>query len=174
MTKESFKSLVLPSKDKLFRIAFSLLGNRQEAEDTLQDAYLKLWNMRNRLPEYKSVEALAVTVTKNLCLDKLRSYRHRNLNSDEVESLSVTASEPDPGRKAELNDSLKTLLEIFELLSDQQKLIIHLRDVEQYQYEEIAEITGLSVNNIRVHLSRARSKVREEYLKRQDYENREN
>lgn len=174
MTKEEFKSLVLPSKDKLFRVALTLLGNRQEAEDTLQDAYLKLWNMRNRLPEYDNVEALAMTMTKNLCLDKLRSYRHRKQNDTDVESLSIRSVSPDPDRAAELKESLRVIHTIFEALPEQQKLIIHLRDVEHYSYDEIREITGLTKNNIRVALSRARKTVRSEYLKQQNYENRKN
>lgn len=174
MTKEEFKSLVLPSKDKLFRVALALLGNRQEAEDTLQDAYLKLWDMRDRLPEYDNVEALAVTMTKNLCLDKLRSYRHRKQNDAGVESLPIRSAGPDPARAAELKESHQAIYAIFETLPEQQKLIIHLRDVEHYSYEEIRDMTGLTVNNIRVNLSRARKTVRREYLKQQDYENRQN
>lgn len=175
MTKEEFKSLVLPSKDKLFRVALSLLGNRQEAEDTLQDAYLKLWNMRNRLQEYESVEALAVTMTKNLCLDKLRSYRSRHLNDEEVNTIAISSAMPDPARRAELSDSLRIIHEIVDTLPGQQKLILHLRDVERYSYKEIREVTGLTVNNIRVSLSRARKTVRKEYLKKQEYdENRKN
>ena len=85
MDKQEFKTLVLPSKGKLFRIALSLLSSREEAEDTLQDVFLKLWHMREKLPQYNSVEALAVTMTKNLCLDKLRSYKHRKQDDGEVE-----------------------------------------------------------------------------------------
>lgn len=174
MTKEAFKSLVLPSKEKLFRVALSLLGNRQEAEDTLQDIYLKLWNMRERLAEYDNVEAFAVTMTKNLCLDKLRSYRSRMQDDAELETRPIRSVTPDPGRAAELSESMQVIHGIFETLPDQQKLIIHLRDIEHYSYEEIREITGLTVNNIRVSLSRARKTVRKEYLKQQNYEKRKN
>lgn len=165
----------MPSKDKLFRVALSLLGNRQEAEDTLQDACLKLWSMRDRLDEYESVEALAVTMTKNLCLDKVRSYRHRKLNHADTGTMMIRSDAPDPGEKAELTDSLRAVRNIIATLPAQQKLILHLRDVEQYSYEEIREMTGLTVNNIRVSLSRARKNVRRAYLKREDYdENRTN
>lgn len=174
MTKQEFKNLVLPSRDKFFRVALSLLGNRQEAEDTLQDAFLKLWNMRSRLSEYDSVEGLGMTMTKNLCLDKLRSYKNRKQNDEEVGTLTLHSGNPDPAQETELNESLKTIHSIFETLPDQQKLIIHLRDVEHYEYEEISEMTGLTVNNIRVNLSRARKTVREEYVKHQNYEHRKN
>lgn len=171
MTIEEFKQQVLPSKQKLFRTALALLKNRQDAEDVLQDAMVKLWNMRNRLQEYRSIEALAVTMTRNLCLDRLRSYRHRKKNDSEVESLKITGSGSDPAVLAELSESMKVIHRIIETLPDRQRQIINLRDIEQYSYDEIEQITGLNVNNIRVTLSRARKKVRKEYLKHQDYGN---
>jgi RNA polymerase sigma-70 factor (ECF subfamily) len=120
------------------------------------------------------VEALGVTMTKNLCLDKLRSYKNRKQNDEEVETLTLHSGSPDPAQETELTESLKTIHTIFETLPEQQKLINHLRDVEQYEYEEISDMTGLAVNNIRVNLSRARKAVREEYLKHQNYEHRKN
>lgn len=169
MTKEQFKILVMPSKAKLLRLAIALLSDRQEAEDTLQDAFLKLWHMREKLSEYKSVEALAVTMTKNLCLDKLRSYRHRKQNANEFESMHLVSEFPDPAKTTELSESSASIQSIIRTLPDQQRLVMHLRDIEQYSYDEIEELTGLARNNIRVNLSRARKTVREQYLKRQNY-----
>lgn len=173
MTKEEFKTYVLPTKAKLFRLAVTMLNSRQEAEDTIQDAYLKLWNMREKLPQYNSIEALAVTVTKNLCLDKLRSYRHRKQNDGGLEQITIfDKGRPDPAEATELNESMQCIHEIIQQLPDQQRLIIHLRDIEQHSYKEIARMSGLTMNNIRVTLSRARKKVRQEYLKKQNYEHR--
>jgi len=174
MTKEQFKSTVMPSKGKLFRIAVSLLSNQQEAEDVLQDLYLKLWNMREKLPEYNSVEALAVTMTKNLCLDKLRSYRHRKQNDIEVEDMNVKTGIPDPELQMELSESSISIHRLVQQLPEQQQLVMHLRDIEHYSYDEIETMTGLSRNSIRANLSRARKKVRQQYLKQQNYENRKN
>lgn len=174
MTKEEFKTLVMPAKAKLFRLALSLLSDRQEAEDTVQDAFLKLWNMREKLTEYNSVEALAVTMAKNLCLDKLRSYRHRKQNSNELGTMRLSTESPDPARNTELSESSASIQRLIQTLPDQQRLIMHLRDIEQYSYDEIEELTGLSRNNIRVNLSRARKNVRQQYLKKQNYEHRKN
>lgn len=173
MTKEEFKSHVLPVNGKIFRLAVTLLNNRQEAEDTIQDVYLKLWNMREKMTEYKSIEALAVAVTKNLCIDKLRSYRNRHQNDGGLEHVRLSAAERNnPAESVELSESLKSVHEIIQQLPEQQRMIIHLRDIEQYSYKEIAEMTGLTINNIRVALSRARKSVRKEYLKKQNYEHR--
>lgn len=167
MTKEEFKTSVLPTKGKLFRLAVTMLNSRQEAEDTIQDAYLKLWNMREELSKYNSIEALAVTMTKNLCLDKLRSYRNRKQNDSGLENVQIsTGRRYDPSEHVELSDKMKDIHAIIQKLPDRQRLVIHLRDIEQYSYEEIAGITGLKVNNIRVALSRARKSVRKEYLRK--------
>ena len=174
MTTDEFKRLVLPSKDKLFRMAITLLRSKPEAEDIIQDVLLKLWNMRSRLGEYRSVEALAMTMTKNKCLDKLRSYRSRNRNEGGLEEGMLQAPSPDPHVMAELSEEVERVHSFIEKLPDRQKLVFHLRDIEQYSYEEISEITGLKINNIRVNLSRARKKIREEYLKYQNYEHRKN
>jgi RNA polymerase sigma-70 factor (ECF subfamily) len=172
MDKQEFKSLVLPSKGKLYRIALSLLASREEAEDTLQDVFLKLWHMRAKLSQYNSIEALAVTMTKNLCFDKLRSYKHRKQDEGELENLPIKATRPNPAVRMELSESSAEIHRLIQELSEQQQLVMHLRDIEQYSYDEIEKMTGLKRNAIRVNLSRARKNVREAYLKKQNYEHR--
>ncbi|GAB5524190.1 MAG: sigma-70 family RNA polymerase sigma factor [Roseivirga sp.] len=168
MELQEFKTKVLPVKDRLYRIALNMLRSVHEAEDTLQDVMVKLWDKRAQLDAYRSVEALAVTITKNHCLDKLKSKKHKNqLDVQEMELDSGFAS---PYRKVELSDSMRVMHNAFQSLPVQQRLLISLRDVEGYSYEEIAEQTGLEVNNIRVGLSRARKKARELYLKIENYE----
>lgn len=119
MTKEEFKTRVLPAKGKLFRLAVTMLNSRQEVEDTIQDTYLRLWNMREELSDYNSIEALAVTMTKNLCLDKLRSYRNRKQNDSGLEHMKLsTAGRPDPAEMVELNESRQYVHEIIRELPD--------------------------------------------------------
>lgn len=175
MRKEEFKTHLLPVKGKIYRLALTMLSSRTEAEDTVQDVYVKLWNMRQTLAEYKSIEALAVTITKNLCIDKLRSYRSRNQNDGGLEMMTLAGSERyNPEQQAELNESMKQVQSIINRLPDQQRMVLHLRDIEQYTYDEIEKMTDMKRNNIRVTLSRARKSVRNEYFKQQDYENRKN
>jgi RNA polymerase sigma-70 factor (ECF subfamily) len=171
MTKEEFKTYVLPAKGKLFRLAVTLLNSRPEAEDAVQDVYLKLWNMRSKLAQYTSVEALAVTMTKNLCIDKLRSYQHRNQNANGLEKVTLSSSDRyDPAQQLERNESMLQLHEIINRLPEQQRMVLHLRDIEHYSYDEIESMTNMTRNNIRVTLSRARKGVREEYIKTYNHE----
>jgi len=133
--------------------------------------YLKLWNMRLELTEYDSVEALAMTMMKNLCIDELRSYRHRNVNDEAFEQYKMSAGDQyNPGRNMEINESLGQVRKIIRQLPERQRLILHLRDIEQYSYDEIETMTEMSRNNIRVTLSRARRRVHREFQKIQDYD----
>ena len=168
MELQEFKTNVLPVRDRLYRIALSMLRSVEEAEDTLQDVMIKLWDKRAQLDAYRSVEALAVTVTKNLCLDKLKSKKHKN--QLDVQEMELDSGFATPYKKLELSDSMSLMNEVFETLPVQQRLLITLRDIEGFSYEEISEQTGLEINNIRVGLSRARRKAKETYLKIEDYE----
>lgn len=167
MTAEEFKTRLLPIKNKLYRFALSLLANRQEAEDAVQEVYLKMWNMRNSLEKYKSTEALMMTITKNQCLDKLKLKKNKAV-SLEIEHYNHSADSPQ--EKTEQADLVGKVRELIKNLPEQQKIIVHLRDVEGYDFEEIVKITGQDLNYVRVNLSRGRKKVRETINKIQSYE----
>ena len=76
MTEERFHKEYLSLADTLYRIAFYMLESRSEAEDAVQDVYLKLWNTRDALDGIRSPRAYSVTLLKNLCLDRLRRASH--------------------------------------------------------------------------------------------------
>jgi RNA polymerase sigma factor (sigma-70 family) len=169
MDLQAFKQKVLPVQGRLFRLAKLFLRNREEAEDALQEVLMRLWTKRQQLDSYNSVEALAVQMTRNLCLDKLKSHANRTMEGN-TDLTNVHAEGVSPYQQTELSDSAGLLRRIIGELPEPQQLILHLRDVEEYSFEEIEEVTGLTVNNIRVILSRARQRVRDSYLKTNDYE----
>lgn len=171
MDLKTFTQRVLPTQGRLFRLAKLFLRNREEAEDTLQEVLLKLWTNRQQLESYQSVEAFAVQMTRNLCLDKLKSKAHQTTTGD-LDLHDVSTENISPYQQTELSDSAALMRQLMEALPEQQKLILHLRDVEEYSFEEIQEVTGMTVNNIRVILSRARKEVRDGYLKANNYESR--
>jgi len=172
MDKQQFQTLIYPVRDRLYRVALMLLGNQSEAEDTLQDVMLKLWDKKQELKVCRNIEAFAVTMTRNACFDKLRSYRYRNVGQLDTAVLQPVSDVVAPDRQMELTETTRVIFDILQLLPDQQRFILYLRDIEQYDYDEIEEMTGLSAGAIRVTLSRARKKVREIYKRRQEYENR--
>lgn len=165
MTKTEFTNLVLPFKDKLFRLAKRILVSSDEADDAVQEVFLKLWNRKENIANYKSPEAFAITMTKNYCLDRLKSKQASNLKI--VHSNYQTSENIE--RNIEANDSVQMVFRIMETLPEQQKIVLQLRDVEQFEFSEIAKMLDSSETAIRVALSRARKTVRDAMNKKYNY-----
>jgi len=166
MNQNEFVQLIIPFKDKVFRLAKRLLVSTEEAEDATQEVLVKLWNKNESLSDYGSVEALAMTMTKNHCLDQLKAKRSSNLR---IVHNNYTDREPSLQQKVEDNDSLNWVAKIIDQLPEQQRMIIQLREVEQYEFEEIAKLLEMNETAIRVALSRARKTIREHMLKTHRY-----
>lgn len=171
MDLREFQNTVYPLKDKLFRFARRFLDHTEEAEDTVQEVFIKLWNRRDKLDEYRSVEALAMVTTKNLCLDKLKSRRYPVEN---IENHRLFIENIPGETAADYSDLVHGVHEAMKTLPRQQQMIIHLRDIEGYEYEEIAEILEMNENAIRVALSRARKRIRELLTNTKVYEYQRN
>ena len=167
MDLHEFKIQVFPLKNKLFRLANRLLGDPEDAQDIVQETFIKLWNRREKLDEYRSVEALAMVTTRNLCLDKLKAKRYP---TEKLENLKSDIPEPGTEMRTDLTELTEKIKEIIRSLPEQMKTIMQLRDIEGYDFEEIAEIMEMNENAIRVSLSRARKKVREIMINRKLYE----
>lgn len=159
MELKEFKQQVIDISPKMYRFARRLLGQEEEAKDSVQDAMLRLWKMRDKLGEYRSIEALAIRITKNICLDKLKSKRNYMLQLDgQYQNLNPHWETPE--KHTELNNTMNIVSKAMQQLPEQQQMIIQLRDIEEMEFTEIAEILGMEVNTIRVNLSRARKKMR--------------
>ena len=166
MNQSEFMQLINPFKDKLFRLAKRLLVSTEEAEDATQEVLVKLWNKNESLEEYKSVEALAMTMTKNYCLDQLKSKRAGNLK---IVHNNFTDREAGVQQQVEDRDTWDWVAKVINQLPEQQKLIVQMRDIEQYEFEEIAKILEMNETAIRVALSRARKTIREFMIKTNNY-----
>lgn len=162
MSQERFKAEILPIRDKLFHLAHKILAEEEEAEDAVQEVLLKLWHIRDSLQKYESPAAFATTVTKNHCLDRLK-VKNRQESLDET--YNARADSDNPYLQLERKNTEEVIRKIIEKLPQLQQEIIRMKDMEEYEVEEIAEITGTKVESVRVNLSRARKKVREEYIK---------
>lgn len=162
-----FEKEVLPLKDKIFRFAKRLLNIATDAEDVTQDVFIKFLTKEKEFKKYKNIEAIAMTITKNMCLDRLRSKKRQfvELNDGNTTTTVVT-----PLQQTEIADQITIMNTIISKLPDQQKMIFQLREIEGYEFEEIAKIMEITVNTIRVNLSRARLKIRQELSKSIDYE----
>lgn len=167
MERAEFEKAILPISRTLYRFAFRFLSNGEDAEDAVQEVCIKLWNMRDRLPEYRSIEALAMTMTRNHCLDKLRK-KGRELFED-TRPIDTRTSDMDPQKDIENRENYQNIIKIVSKLPEKYRTIIELRDINGHSYEEIEKELGENLNTIRVNLSRARKMVRDK-LKHLYYE----
>ena len=167
MLARDFKTDVLPISNKLLRFANQILQDEEEAKDVLQDVFLKLWQKREELQKVENLEAFAFRMTRNRCLDMIRS--RRTISIESMKKVRFPEEESSDTDYLDLTNSVDQVKRIIAELPDLQRTIIHLRDIDQLEFEEIAEATQLNVNAIRVNLSRARKKVRDEILKIQNY-----
>lgn len=165
MDKKEFTALIMPLKDRLYRLAKRILVSQDEAEDAVQEVFLKLWKGKSNIENYKNPEAFAITMTKNYCLDRLKSKQASNLKI--VHSNYQTSENLE--RNIESNDSVALVFKIMETLPEQQKIVLQLRDVEQFEFSEIAKMLDSNETAIRVALSRARKTVRDEMIKKYNY-----
>lgn len=166
MTQSEFLKIVMPFKDKVFRLAKRLLVSREEAEDATQEVLLKLWKNNKNIENYKNIEAFSMTMTKNFCLDKLKSKQAQNLKivHSNYQDHNVALQ-----KQVELNDSMQWVAKIIEDLPEQQKMVIQLRDIEQYDFDEIAKMLDMKPATVRVALSRARKIIREKLTNTHNY-----
>ena len=161
MDKETFKQLFLPLHGSLYRIAYRILGNEDDAKDVLQDTYMKLWKTKDHLPDIKSYEGFAITVVKNTCLDLLK--KHKTYHLEEVGDIPDIMIQP--SEIFENTDRLEMLNCIIKLLPPNQRTIVQLHYRDSYSLEEIGSITGLQYGNVKMILSRARKAIKEYWLK---------
>ena len=166
MTQTDFIKLVMPFKDKVYRLAKRLLVSSEEAEDATQEILLKLWKNKVKISEYKNVEAFSMTMTKNFCLDRLKSKQAQNLK---IVHSNYQDNNVSLQKQVELNDSVDWVSKIMEELPEQQKIILQLRDIEEYEFEEIAKVLDMNETAIRVALSRARKTISEKLTNTHSY-----
>lgn len=162
MNAEKFQAEVLPIRERLLRTAFKMLEDEFDAEDAVQEVFLKLWQMREKLETYDSLEAFTITMLKNLCIDTIRK---RNRTEPLDASMYKQASNDDPSLNLEYKSNDDLIRVIVDKLPSLQQAILKMKDIEEYELEEIAQITGTTNEAVRVNLSRARKKVREEFLR---------
>ena len=163
MVDSDFKTRVLPASKKLLRFAIHFLKDEDQAKDAVQDVFLRLWQKKEELNQIENMEAFAMQMTRNRCLDILRANRVVPIDAETDRKMKQETI--DVHSQIELSEAAGQVKNLIKQLPDLQQKVMHLRDIEQLEYEEIAERTGLQVNAIRVNLSRARKKVRDEFLK---------
>ena len=157
MTSEQFNSSYLSLAPTLYKVAFYILETQDDAEDAVQELYLKLWKNRDALDAVRNPRAYAVTLLRNICLDRIRQA-YRIVDAEPQEGSCGVF---DPDRAMDERERLQRVLAAVKSLPDEQRDILILRTVEGLDYNEIAALTGTGYLTLRVLLAKARKKLKE-------------
>jgi RNA polymerase sigma factor (sigma-70 family) len=166
MKESEFISFITPLQERLFRVSKRLLVSSQEAQDAVGEITLKLWEKRNGLSSVKNLEAYAMTMTKNFCLDRLKSKQGNHLRLVHVNYEKATDH---LSQALEYKDSFSIVEKAIQGLPEVQRLLIQLRDIESLSYAEIEAVVAMKPTAIRVALSRARKTLKEHLVKNHAY-----
>jgi RNA polymerase sigma-70 factor (ECF subfamily) len=165
MQKNEFSQMVIPYKDKLYRFALRIVGDSFTAEDVVQEVMIKVWKKREYFETIDNKEAWCMTLTKNLAIDKTRSKHKRNVGLEVAYAVNDNAADPYQATASE--DSMSKIRELMEALPEKQRMVIHLRDIEEMSYDEISEITSLTTGQVKINLHRARKTLRSQLINMQ-------
>jgi RNA polymerase sigma factor (sigma-70 family) len=170
MTRTDFNDLIRQQSRNLYGIAFRILRSQEEAEDAVQEVFIKLWKQGSKIDEYNNINAVAVTMLKNFCIDQIRKKKHF-IREDPENQYILNIDNSSPYDLMEKRETENILYHIIDQLPDLYKDAIRLREIDGLSYEEISEKTKQNINTLRVTISRARKLIRDEFNKYQ-YERR--
>jgi RNA polymerase sigma factor (sigma-70 family) len=169
MTQAFFQNSILPLQHKLYRFALRITGHTQEAEDVVQEVLEKVWSSsETQTSAVQNWEAWCMTLTRNKSLDKSRAFTNRR--TAPLDGLQERpAAVPNPAQGAEASDTVAQIKKLMQQLPEKQRLVMHLRDVEEHTYEEIAEVLNISLDDVKINLHRARKKLRDYWMKHEQH-----
>jgi RNA polymerase sigma factor (sigma-70 family) len=158
---------------RVFTFARYFLGHREEAEDVTQEVLIRLWRHWRQGEELdpERVAGWLMKVTRNACYDRLRQRRSAaavvapDLPPEVAETAATTA--PDPAARAEAADFRRRLLAALGRLEEPYRSVLILREVQDFQYQEISDALDLPLNTVRVYIHRGRQRLREQW--KEDY-----
>ena len=160
--QEPFQQIILPMRERLFRLAYGIVRDRAEAEDNLQDLLLKLWSRKEEWYSIENLEAYCFRAIKNMAFDRLSSMAVRKTYTIENEKEDLYFVDPhSPHRAMVIKEQQHLLAQCIEELPENQQLVFRLREVEGMSYREIAESLSISEDLVKVSLFRARKKIKE-------------
>ena len=165
MKNISFRNDVLPLKDELYRLALRITLNNAEAEDIVQETMIKVWNKRDSWDTIDSIEAFCLTICRNLALDKNKRMDNKNSSLEDTGRDSPDDSyNSNPEERAEQRDRVKLVRDLINELPEKQKSVMQLRDFEDKSYKEIAEILGISEEQVKINIFRARQAIKQKLI----------
>ena len=168
MDKTAFEQQARTWRQKALSVSMNCGAGRDEAEDIAQDVMLRLWQMRNELERYNSVEAIVAIMSRHLLINHQRRRKPEVLNETMVSTnrlmtVSITTS---PHEQLEKKEDDEWLMKRLEQLPTTQRTLLYMRQVERRSHEEIARLLGIETTSVSTLLARARRTLLEEIRRR--------
>ena len=162
MKNISFRHDVLPLKDMLYRLALRITQKHEEAQDIVQDTLIKVWNKRDDWESIDSIEAFSLTVCRNLAFDrmKVKSSKNESLDNSHLDTPDLGRT---PYERMQLKDRIELVKRMVDALPEKQRSCMQLRDFEGKSYKEISSILGISEDQVKVNIFRARQAIKQKY-----------
>lgn len=156
--KETFETDFYPLQQKLYRYSLRMIRDSQSAEDVVQEAFIRIWNKREDWHQWENREAMAMRITRNLTLDKMKSKHNRTKDIDLVYDMKT--EDMDPLEHASKDNLMKILEKALEKMTELQRSVIELRDIQGYKYKEIADILEIPLSQVKIQLHRGRLQLK--------------
>jgi len=166
MTQLEFVNTVKRLEDRMFRLAKMMLISTDEAADAVQEVFTKLWLKKEQLNNISNRDAYFMRAVRNYCLDRIKS---KQAKESRLDSVSFTMKTSSAEKQYEAVEAVSLIEKMMWQLPEKQRLIIQLRDIEGYEFKEIAKILEMNENAIRTALSRARKTLRNALIKQYEY-----
>jgi RNA polymerase sigma-70 factor (family 1) len=167
MSLQDFKSKILPMKDKLLRMSLSLVKDREQAEDIVQEVMIRIWERRESWPEIENLQGYCMRMVRNRSIDIARSPRYRTEDLDKMPGLE--AGDRNPHQSMEQREAINLIARHMETLPEKQRTVIRLREIEGLSYLDIASAMDITMDQVKVTLYRARNSLKNELLKLESY-----
>ena len=152
-----FCNIWMPYADRFYRAAYYLLESESDAEDAVQELYLKLWSARSSLKDVRNPSAYGLSMLKNFCIDRIRRRSARQ--TEPLEKAPPVEDGPSQN-PIEARDTLRFLLNEMEKLPQKQRDVLKMRVIDRLEYEDISKRTGLSQVYVRVLVAAARKTLK--------------
>lgn len=156
----NFTTDILPLKNRLYRLALRITLSHEEAEDIVQDTMLKVWSKRDSWDALDSIEAYAMTICRNLSIDHTKSRSAQNVSLDAM-PLDRPDNAADPLQQLARKNSVERVRDVMNSLPEKQRTCMQLRDFEGKAYKEIALILGITEEQVKINIFRARKTIKE-------------
>ncbi|MGI6047898.1 MAG: RNA polymerase sigma factor [Petrimonas sp.] len=165
MDAQQFQLQILCYSDKLYRMARSILKDESRSQDAYQELMTRLWEKRKQLEKLENPQAFLLTSMRNLCIDLLRKEQENGEISPNTEYNA-----PNPYQLVEQTNTVSVIYKMIDSLPEMQRTIVRMRDVEDLDISEIAEVMQITENAVMANLSRGRKKLREIIIAHQQNE----